>query len=244
MHGHLCCGRTRGVLRAAVCLAILTMLDGCTVQGAPSGGSGSSPPSVGTLVIVLRLPDSLYAVPVSPRVIPEATRFVRATVTGQGISSPITQDISLGSGGGGTATLAMDVPSGPDRSLKVEAFTESLVRLAQAMSSVDIREGVNQPVSLRLEPEAWILPTVTASATPTSPATGSLVSFSGTASDADGTIVLYEWDFDGNGSWDYASAISPDTTYRYYSAKAYTATLGATDNDGLVGKASVLITVQ
>jgi len=227
-----------------VSLAILAVLGGCTTQGAPSGDSGSSQASLGTLVIVLRLPDSLQAVPVSSRVIPEATRFVRATVTGQGISSPITLDISLAAGGGGTATLSMDVPSGPDRSLKVEAFTESLVLAAQATSSVDIREGVNQPVGLQLRPEPWIVPTVTASATPTDPATGVVVSFSGTASDADGTIDLYEWDYTGNGSWDYSSATSPNTTYQYYAAQTYTVLLRVTDNDGLVATDSVVVTVH
>ena len=43
---------------------------------------------------------------------------------------------------------------------------------------------------------------------------GDIVSFSGTGTDADGSIVKYEWDFDGDGVYDY-SGMDPVAEYAY-----------------------------
>jgi PKD repeat protein len=52
------------------------------------------------------------------------------------------------------------------------------------------------------------------------------------SSDPDGDIVLYEWDFDGDGTYDYSSATNPITTHTYLIAKLYTARLRVTDAEG------------
>ena len=66
------------------------------------------------------------------------------------------------------------------------------------------------------------------------------VSFSGqNSTDSDGSIVNYAWDF-GNGTT--ASGLSASCTYS--AAGTYIAVLTVTDNDGLVGSASVTITVS
>ncbi len=75
-------------------------------------------------------------------------------------------------------------------------------------------------------------PTAHADATPTSGETALAVTFSGSADDA-GTIVLYEWDFEGDGTYDYSSAASPNTTHTYNAPGSYDAVLRVTDNDGL-----------
>lgn len=62
---------------------------------------------------------------------------------------------------------------------------------------------------------------------------GESVSFEGTGTDIDGTIELYEWDFDGNGAYDWSSATTGSATHTYYIAGTYIATLRVTDNDGL-----------
>lgn len=59
------------------------------------------------------------------------------------------------------------------------------------------------------------------------------VNFVGTGSDADGTIVLYEWDFESDGAWDYASAVTGATTRTFDTAGRRVATLRVTDNSGL-----------
>jgi len=86
-------------------------------------------------------------------------------------------------------------------------------------------------------------PIVVASANPTSGSKPLDVNFSATASDSDGTIVLYEWDFNGDGVYDYSSTDTPVTTHTYTANGLYTATLRVTDNDGLTKTDSIIITV-
>ncbi|MCK4660718.1 MAG: PKD domain-containing protein [Phycisphaerae bacterium] len=56
------------------------------------------------------------------------------------------------------------------------------------------------------------------------------VNFSGNGSD-DGTIELYEWDFENDGIWDYSSATSGDVSHTYPAAGTRVAALRVTDND-------------
>jgi len=59
------------------------------------------------------------------------------------------------------------------------------------------------------------------------------VTFSGGGTDKEGTIALYEWDFNGDGIFDWSSTESGDATYRYTSPGTYEAVLRVTDNEGL-----------
>jgi PKD repeat protein len=61
-----------------------------------------------------------------------------------------------------------------------------------------------------------------------------------TSTDPDGSIVLYEWDFESDGIWDYESATNSSTT-NTYNQGTYNATLRVTDDDGFESEASVLI---
>ncbi|NWH05408.1 PKD domain-containing protein [Desulfobacter latus] len=70
------------------------------------------------------------------------------------------------------------------------------------------------------------------------------VQFTGSGTDPDGKVLLYEWDFDGDGIYDWSSVSSPDTTYTYPDEGEYTAGLKVTDNDGMIGTATVDITVN
>lgn len=81
-------------------------------------------------------------------------------------------------------------------------------------------------------------PVATASANPTSGTAPLTVSFSGSASDPDGTIASYSWTF-GDG----ASSTQQNTSHAYQTAGTFTATLTATDNAGASGSTTVRITV-
>lgn len=59
------------------------------------------------------------------------------------------------------------------------------------------------------------------------------------SNDPDGTILLYEWDFDGDGTWDYQDANSADTKFTYTTTGFHQAVLRVTDNDGLTGTGKV-----
>lgn len=83
-------------------------------------------------------------------------------------------------------------------------------------------------------------PVAAISASATSGTTPLTVTFSGlNSTDADGTIISYTWDF---GTGDAASG--PSASYTYSSTGTYTAVLTVTDNDGLVGTATVTITTS
>ncbi|MFM6986806.1 MAG: M12 family metallo-peptidase [Hydrogenophaga sp.] len=69
------------------------------------------------------------------------------------------------------------------------------------------------------------------------------VKFSGSATDPDGTVTGFLLDA-GNGQTSaQSSSTFTDTTVEYLSAGSYTARLVATDNDGVSGQSSLLITV-
>ena len=73
---------------------------------------------------------------------------------------------------------------------------------------------------------------------------GSTVQFSGAGTDDDGTIVKYEWDFDGDGVFEWSSEENGVTTFIYNTAGTYTATLRVTDNDAKTDTDSLTVTVK
>jgi len=68
--------------------------------------------------------------------------------------------------------------------------------------------------------------------------------FSGAATDEDGTVVLYEWDFDGDGIFEWSSTENGRELNIYNNEGTYTATLRVTDNDGFTGTDTVEITIS
>ncbi|HIM33518.1 MAG TPA: PKD domain-containing protein [Candidatus Poseidoniales archaeon] len=67
--------------------------------------------------------------------------------------------------------------------------------------------------------------------------------FSGAGTDEDGTVVLYEWDFDGDGIFEWSSTENGRELNIYNNEDTYTATLRVTDNDGFTDTDTVVITV-
>jgi PKD repeat protein len=77
--------------------------------------------------------------------------------------------------------------------------------------------------------------------------TGSIplaVGFTALATDQDGTIVKYQWDFNGDGIFEYDSGTAPTASHVYVSAGTYSATVRATDNDGAVSTAILPLQIQ
>lgn len=77
-------------------------------------------------------------------------------------------------------------------------------------------------------------PSVTATVSPGSGNAPLLVNFSGSAVD-NGNIVLWEWDFNGDGIYDYSSPTSAAKSFSFTQAGIFAPVLRATDNDGNVG---------
>jgi PKD repeat protein len=55
---------------------------------------------------------------------------------------------------------------------------------------------------------------------------------------------LYEWDFDGDGTFDWSSPETGDPTYTYTSSGSHNATLRVTDDEGATDTATVTIDVN
>ncbi len=86
-------------------------------------------------------------------------------------------------------------------------------------------------------------PTATVNASPDAGAAPLKVSFSGSGTDPDGLVMLYEWDFEDDGTYDWFSISNPNTSFVYNNDGSYTARLRVTDNDGLTGTQTASIEV-
>lgn len=87
-------------------------------------------------------------------------------------------------------------------------------------------------------------PTATASASPTTGNAPLNVNFNGTATDPNNDVVLYEWDFESDGTYDWSSANTGNTSHTYTQAGTHIARLRVTDSTGLSGIDQVVITVN
>jgi Arc/MetJ family transcription regulator len=73
---------------------------------------------------------------------------------------------------------------------------------------------------------------------------GDTVYFNGAGADADGSITRYEWDFDGDGIYDWNSETSGSTAHVCNTDGTFTAVLRVTDDDGATATDTCTITVQ
>ncbi len=77
----------------------------------------------------------------------------------------------------------------------------------------------------------------------TTVAAGTPTDFSADGHDPDGTIVLWEWDFQNDGVFDVASGVDASASFVYATAGQYLAKLRMTDNQGAHGLAVVDVVV-
>jgi hypothetical protein len=82
--------------------------------------------------------------------------------------------------------------------------------------------------------EANIPPVATAYA-PTNPFVGLETMFSGAGADPDGDVVLYEWDLEDDGVFDFADSTRADASHIYTEPDTYRAKLRVTDDHGAIG---------
>ena len=69
------------------------------------------------------------------------------------------------------------------------------------------------------------------------------IQFSGAGTDEDGTIITYQWDFDGDGIFEWASGENGLDIYIYNNPGNYNASFKVTDNDGFSTVDSISITI-
>src|SRR5262249_45041927 len=97
--------------------------------------------------------------------------------------------------------------------------------------------------SMQLPLNRNMAPTATASESGSTCAADA-VNLNGSGSDADGTIVRYDWDFEDDGTVDYTSAVSGNTTHVYGAGGQHRAKLTVRDDKGGFGFAVVTFTLD
>lgn len=93
---------------------------------------------------------------------------------------------------------------------------------------------VIQTFNVQIDPRETHAPTALAGNDTTSQV-GQGIVFDCRGNDSDGNITLFEWDFDGDGAFDFRNPNSGFTIYSYARDGNFTATCRVTDNDDLTG---------
>ena len=148
----------------------------------------------------------------------------------------------------GTSYVAVTAPDGsyaitdvPVGSYNIRATHAGY--LDDTTSGVISTAGENVALAaLLLKVDANFPPVASITVVTTTPAAGLPVKFVPTASDVDGTVVQYQWDFDNDGTVDWSSA-TPDTVSHTYLVSNVTAKLRVIDNDGGIGLAAAKISL-
>ena len=103
----------------------------------------------------------------------------------------------------------------------------------------------NDGASNTASQELWIYASPVAIAGQNATGTpGVPIQFSGAGTDEDGTIAKYEWDFDGDGIFEWSSTENGRELNIYNNEGTYTATLRVTDNDGFTATDTVVAIIS
>ena len=102
---------------------------------------------------------------------------------------------------------------------------------------------------LILLPQVFAIgPAAVAQASPTVVQVDESVTFDHSSSfhrDLSKNIILYEWDFNGDGTFDWSTSNQSETyAHTYLNSGSFTATLRVSDNDGLIDTDIVIVTVS
>jgi hypothetical protein len=228
---------TAGKLLVAFLAILLAVagIAGCGGSGDP-GSSGPTKGDVGYLSFKVQWPQP----EVNAELIPTGTDRIEITIADEGASEPeATVVIAKTDVTGGTATKRVTVKASAAKTISAQALDTQDRILAEASVTVEVQSGKLTPVSMALSPTTVPYPVVLAVASPEIALPGSSISLVGSATDGDGgTIALYEWDTENDGTFDFSSPTSGTATVTPAEGN-YTAVFRATDNDGLSAEASV-----
>lgn len=137
----------------------------------------------------------------------------------------------LGDGSGSTQGTVEHAYADPGTyTVRVRAFDAGSVEVGDELV-VRVRWAPNEPPVAVPSVEQWVRP-------------GRNLRFSDASYDPDGWIVLWQWDFDGDGTFDHSNSTDGNHTHVYVDEGVYTAVLRVTDNRGEVGVATVNVKVD
>ena len=108
---------------------------------------------------------------------------------------------------------------------------------------VMVTDGDGLKTSQQIVISVGIPPVLNASAGPLAGNAPLEVTFAADATDEDGQIQRYEWDFDGDGEVDFVDATSGNTTHVYTSGGIFPAVISVFDDVGLVASRTFVVSV-
>jgi PKD repeat protein len=187
-----------------------------------------------TLTVTNRAPTSSFTVTPSP-----ATSGQTVTFDGSGSNDPdgtiakyewdLDGNGSYETDTGTTATASTSYPT-----------ARSLTVALRVTDNEGVSTASNKTLVVASQP-----PTASFTASPNPASTGQTVSFNaGASSDPDGTIAKYEWDLDGNGSFETNTGTTASTTKAFASAGTVAVGLRLTDNDGVTATTTKSLTIE
>ncbi|MBI4866403.1 MAG: PKD domain-containing protein [Candidatus Wallbacteria bacterium] len=134
----------------------------------------------------------------------------------------------------GPVTLSVDPLSGA--LWAADAGADRIAKISPAGSVLFSLSGFSRPGGLAVLPGDSVrgAPLVNALVSPAIVQPGDPVGFSAVAGSSVSTLTRFEWDFDGNGSFDFASDTSAVTSRAYSAEGVYRPVLKVTDTESLV----------
>ncbi|MDO8602367.1 MAG: CFI-box-CTERM domain-containing protein [Candidatus Omnitrophota bacterium] len=117
-----------------------------------------------------------------------------------------------------------------------EYFVNFIVSDGKAKASERVRIAVSSPIA--------VIPEAKALAEPARGMAPLEVYFSSEPVNKYGTIVKYEWDFDGKGVYDFSSPESGEVVFTYTGEGSFPASLRVTDKKGITSAYTVIINVD
>jgi PKD repeat protein len=82
-------------------------------------------------------------------------------------------------------------------------------------------------------------------ATPNPASVSETVQFDASESwDPEGYVITFQWDWEGDGTWDTGAGVNPLATHAYDTAGYYSATLKVTDEQGMFATLTIIIEVN
>jgi WD40 repeat protein len=146
------------------------------------------------------------------------------------------------SAAGGQAILKIRAESNGDPSVFSEASITFLVNTVAGCTN-ETAKNYNPSVNIDDGSCVYPKPPIAIAGDNFTIDVGATTQFNGAGIDEDGTISMYEWDFNNDGVYEYSSSETGRTTNIYNSAGKWIATLRVTDNDGFTDTDTLTITV-
>jgi Zn-dependent metalloprotease/PKD repeat protein len=176
------------------------------------------------------------------------------TATGVSVRSATRSGVQFGAGSGtGGANCGLDqdqlvctfaeIPAGGQANVSLEFTPQALgllrISLASSADQTDENQG-NNTTFVEVTVAQAQAPVASFTFSPQNPTPNNAVNFDASSSTDDGSITSYEWDFDGNGTFDATGVTS---SFTYTASGTFVVTLRVTDNNGQTDETTRSVTI-